>query len=901
MRAEAILGTYGSPLWPNKLTVSVFQDSTDLYEVNGETPAYTLHTGTDTEINIKIGGPQDSGIAWSDDVYCDWTLSDCNGYQGEDDHKRIHPVVAFWMTQVLQDYVRALTRLAPNPDQINNDTWIIYPALNDSTHYGAYAPPPGIGSIDMSDQDLFPSQFGGQAAFSNTLGDNWRSIRQSLFHEYSHKIMHDVYWAMPEPNLNYAVHIGESEHDLGTCASQELAWKEGFAEFLPAAVAGIPQVNGIAGNGNIEHAYYPPQYLDKDGFIQNTPVSDKTISYPHDLGSIHWHYNVTRACDELRKNEGEVAAVLWDIFDPQGWEYLNAAAQPVITFWNRPVMFYDRLEDPYLSDIWDELRFYEPDSINDEGNDTPVSQFFDWSRLDSFWTDWIHTTYPNDAGKIHGLKAILYNRGIPSVLKPENAPVVEDVTIDAANRRLTFRVREVDPEDQPYLYLNVGYMKNRSDREFSYFYSQDRPLSELGTAWQDGVLTVSLDIPRGKLGRVNGVMVHDSMLTGYRGQNLPQDETHLNLACSPGQLSNFASGVAVQGSHAYVADMEDGLYIYDLSDPLKPVKQALLRGDPNAGDTTWAGAMDVAVQGNYAYLAAYLGASEENGALVVVDISRPASPSVVGYLELGGDPGVVALGTNKAYVANGTGGMHVVDIRYPYSPMLETTLATAPAMDIILSGDKAYLGGQGGVQIFSLGTFPRLWGTISTPGEAVSGLAVGPQGLVYAATREGSLKVFDISTWDPVAASLQPFMIEKANPEIVNPILLAELPVHMLTGGAVLDGNRLVAGGSLINVSDPELVYIAAENDDLSAAYDVAVRWGCHLRCLRPERPAGFLTRRCRGDGGYLRPRGSPAARRRHPRTGRGVPGPCQRYGLCQGLWLPGLGAGGHEDRGRLA
>ena len=715
VRAEAILGTYGNPLWPNEVTVQIFQDSTDIYEVNGETPAYSFHTGTDNEVNIKIGGPQDSGITWDDDVYCDWTVSDCNGYKGEDDNMGIHPVVAFWMTQVLQDFVKHVTRLAPNLDQINNDTWIIYPALNDSTHYAAYAPPPGIGSIDMADSDLFPSQFGGGAAFSNTLGANWRALRQSLFHEYSHKIMHDVYWAMPEPNLNYTVHIGESEHDLGTCASQELAWKEGFAEFLPAAAAGIPQVSGQVGNGNIEYSYYPPAYVDKDGYIQDAPVSDRTISYPHNNGDINWHYNVTRSCDEPRKNEGEVAAVLWDIFDPEGWEYLNAAAQPVFQTWKRPIMFYDRLEDASLGDIWDEVRLYEPDSINDEGYDTLESEIFDWSHLDSFWTDWIHNTYPNDSEKIHGLKAILYNRGITSVIKTENAPKVEDVSVDVENRKITFRVSEQDTEDQPYLYFNVGYLKDLTDSEYSYYYNEDRPVSELGTNWQDGKLTVTLDIPRGKLGRMNGVMVHDSMLVDLREQAATQDEQHFNLACTSGTSSNFASGVAVQGSHAYVADMEDGLIIYDLSDPLKPVRQALLQGDMSSAEAPWGGAMDVAVRGNYAYIAAY------SGALVVADISQPASPRMAGYLELGGDPHGVALGTNKAYVVNGTGGMNVVDIRYPQSPSLETTLSTAPAMEIIVSGDEAYLGVEGGVQIFTLGTFPRLWGTISTPGKPSAG------------------------------------------------------------------------------------------------------------------------------------------------------------------------------------
>ena len=821
VRAEAILGTYGNQLWPNEVTVQVFQDSTDIYEVNGETPAYSYHTGTDNEVNIKIGGPQDSGITWDDDVYCDWTLSDCNGYQGEDDNMGIHPVVAFWMTQVLQDFVKQVTRLAPNLDQINNDTWIIYPAMNDSTHYAAYAPPPGIGSIDISDEPLFPSQFDGAAAFSNTLGSNWRSFRQTLFHEYSHKIMHDVYWFMPEPNVNDWQHIGESEHNLETCTSKELAWKEGFAEFLPAAIAGVPLVSGQAGNGNIEYSYYPPEYLDKEGYIQDTPVSnDPNVIYPNDHGTITWHYNVTRTCDERRKNEGEVAAVLWDIYDPKGWEYLNAAAQPVFVSWKRPIMFYDRLEDSGLSEIWDELRYNEPDSINDEGYDTVASEIFDWSRLDSFWTDWIHTTYPDDDEKIHGLKAILYNRGIPSVLKPEHPPKLEDVSVDVSGRKLTFRVSEPDVEDRPSLYFNVGYMKDRTDSEYSYYYSEDRPVSELATNWRDGQLTVTLDIPRGKLGRDNGVMLHDSMLVDLRSRGVTQNEKHFNLWCAPASPSNFASSVAVQGNYAYVADMEDGLYIFDLSDPLKPVKQALLQGDMSSADAPWGGAMGVAVRGNYAYVAAY------SGALVVVDISKPASPRLAAYLELEGDPRSVALGDMKAYVANGTGGMAVVNIRYPESPGLETTLATGGGLELVVSGNEAYLGTEGGLEIYSLGVFPRQKGFIPTPGEAVSGVAVDGDGLIYLVTREGSLKVYDVSTWNPALADLQPFMIEKADPELISPILLAELPVHVLSGGAVLDGDSLYAGGVVVDVGEPELVYAMADNMHLAGASDLAVKDG---------------------------------------------------------------------------
>jgi hypothetical protein len=86
-------------------------------------------------------------------------------------------------------------------------------------------------------------------------------------------------------------------------------------------------------------------------------------------------------------------------------------------------------------------------------------------------------------------------------------------------------------------------------------------------------------------------------------------------------LCTQAHGVAVSGSYAYVtAPLSDALVVIDISNPASPViwgsvVSSSLMDEPNA----------VVVSGSFAYVAAGLSDS-----LVVVDISNPASPAIRG-------------------------------------------------------------------------------------------------------------------------------------------------------------------------------------------------------------------------------------------------------------------------------
>ncbi|MHB8281127.1 MAG: hypothetical protein ACYDIA_26360 [Candidatus Humimicrobiaceae bacterium] len=170
--------------------------------------------------------------------------------------------------------------------------------------------------------------------------------------------MHDLYWMLP---VKADFWNKEEVHNISSCFDPETGWKEGWAEFFSAAVQNLPNINGQNNSSgyNIEYSYHPTA-------ITN-PLS---ILTPEELGQIKWHKDIlSNDSLDLKRdyNEGENAAVLWDIFDEKGWEYLPEAEQTAKPDeWDRDLMWYDRLEDSNLDKIWSILKDHEPDCLMDE-------------------------------------------------------------------------------------------------------------------------------------------------------------------------------------------------------------------------------------------------------------------------------------------------------------------------------------------------------------------------------------------------------------------------------------------------------------------------------------------------------------------------------------------------------
>ena len=112
---------------------------------------------------------------------------------------------------------------------------------------------------------------------------------------------------------------------------------------------------------------------------------------------------------------------------------------------------------------------------------------------------------------------------------------------------------------------------------------------------------------------------------------------------------DYARGVAVSGSYAYVADDEKGLRIINISNPSRPYEVGYY--------DTPGYAYGVAVSGFYAYVAdGYEG-------LRIINISNPSRPYEVGYYNTLGYARNVAVSGSYVYVADGYAGLRIIRVR----------------------------------------------------------------------------------------------------------------------------------------------------------------------------------------------------------------------------------------------
>ena len=106
---------------------------------------------------------------------------------------------------------------------------------------------------------------------------------------------------------------------------------------------------------------------------------------------------------------------------------------------------------------------------------------------------------------------------------------------------------------------------------------------------------------------------------------------------------------------------------------------------------------DVYISGNYAYVADGL------GGLKIIDVSNPSSPSLISTYSTSGYASSLFVSGKYAYVAEGSSGLEIIDISNPYSPFLVGTNTTYEVYDIHISGKYAYLAAyNSGVVIFDI-------------------------------------------------------------------------------------------------------------------------------------------------------------------------------------------------------
>ena len=207
---------------------------------------------------------------------------------------------------------------------------------------------------------------------------------------------------------------------------------------------------------------------------------------------------------------------------------------------------------------------------------------------------------------------------------------------------------------------------------------------------------------------------------------------------NPYPVGAYSYGVCVSGRYAYLANGFDGLRIFDITDPEKAV---------NIGHTYPGGfALGVTVSGNYAYL------PSSEGGLYILDISNPTNPVPVAQTNNGGNAYTVALSGPYAYLANNDDGLRVYDVTNPGMPINIGHINIGPpssagAVAVKVSGHYAYVA-QGGLQIYDVSD-PGMptWTNGVSFGTSATSVAVSDNGsYAFLGCGPGGLYMCDVSS-----------------------------------------------------------------------------------------------------------------------------------------------------------
>ena len=213
----------------------------------------------------------------------------------------------------------------------------------------------------------------------------------------------------------------------------------------------------------------------------------------------------------------------------------------------------------------------------------------------------------------------------------------------------------------------------------------------------------------------------------------PENPDELGSYDTPG----ISRAVFVVGDYAYAADFGSGLRIIDISDPENPEEVgALERWQMNA----W----DVCVEGDYAYVA---DESQGHSSLSIINISDPENPDEISTVETPGNARGVAVNGNYAYLAAAGGGLRIIDVSNPDDPDEVGSFDTpGQAFDVVIVRDYAYVAQWAdGLIVVDVSDpeNPAEVGSFDTEGEAM-GIDVRGNS-AFVADRDEGLRIIDIT------------------------------------------------------------------------------------------------------------------------------------------------------------
>ena len=246
------------------------------------------------------------------------------------------------------------------------------------------------------------------------------------------------------------------------------------------------------------------------------------------------------------------------------------------------------------------------------------------------------------------------------------------------------------------------------------------------------------------------------------------------------------ASIVFDGNYAYVAIGQQGMNVYDVSNPAAPTFVSTILtggraafvsfgaitigGSPKGHvyvsnrDTPGICAINVSVPSNpvvsgtlvalqpapgIAYSPFYLDGkiyvAYGTAGMRIIDVSSPSNPTLLSTINLGGDSRDVVVNGNYAYVAARDSGVYVVDVTDPASPVKIKTIKTPRARGISISGNKLYVAASdSGMGLIDISD-PSNASIVSYTGSSVYGENVTVNGNVAGLTDYGQITFYDVT------------------------------------------------------------------------------------------------------------------------------------------------------------
>lgn len=302
---------------------------------------------------------------------------------------------------------------------------------------------------------------------------------------------------------------------------------------------------------------------------------------------------------------------------------------------------------------------------------------------------------------------------------------------------------------------------------------------------------------------LNGSLVEvaDNSVVVYSPYSMTANNTFYTMDVSdptnPVSLDSYTCpamtwDLVVKDNLVFIACWWDGVRIFNIADPTNIIQLSRVMGWQSGGvpGVEWCYAQAIDVEGIYLYIVDYQPFSNEDTyGLYIIDITNPSDPFLLNrFQNITSYPQDISVENGYAYIADGYGGVEVVDV---YDPMNPSVIGYVDLIDgstgIKVDGEYAYVSEYilGGLQVVDISNPAILTLTGWYQPSGVFALGVESfNGFVYVSDGLGGIQIYRNLLVTPVSVKpekiiISDFKLEQNYPNPFNPstVISYQLPV----------------------------------------------------------------------------------------------------------------------------